>query len=189
MKVTMKGVLGNLLKLRHSQTSRNKKSSMWKNIYMFCLTKTWRLPKLLRTVRLLKLVQLATPALCHVRVRHKTQAYITCFYLRTPLQKPWDTIRSSKQTPPLFFFYKTAIWGSKHVFTPNDESTTSTLRLRQRSASATAWVWPFEYAVTDRCRSSQEKRCVSSQKIKCFAHILGVRAAIRGSLPGSTYCP
>ena len=102
MKVTMKGVLGNLLKLRHSQTSRNKKSSMWKNIYMFCLTKTWRLPKLLRTVRLLKLVQLATPALCHVRVRHKTQAYITCFYLRTPLQKPWDTIRSSKQTPPFF---------------------------------------------------------------------------------------
>ena len=52
------------------------------------------------------------PTLLYVRscARHKTQTYVTCFYLRTPLQKPWDTIRSSKQNP---VFTKLRFGGSK----------------------------------------------------------------------------
>jgi len=52
------------------------------------------------------------PPLLYVtsRARHKTQTYITCFYLRNPLQKPWDNIRSSKQNP---VFTKLRFWGSK----------------------------------------------------------------------------
>jgi len=44
------------------------------------------------------------------RARHKTQTYVTCFYLRTPLHKPWDTIQSSKQNP---VFTKLRFGGSK----------------------------------------------------------------------------
>jgi hypothetical protein len=134
-----------------------------------CPTQTWLLPTLPRTMRLLKLVQLATPVLCHVTCKAQNTDLHNLFLSTDPSAETLGQYTVIKTKPQCL--QNCGFGVQKQVFTPNDDSTTSTLRLCQISVNCHCMgvtLWIFGY----RQISFLVKRCVPSH--------LGVRAAIRG---------
>jgi hypothetical protein len=129
------------------------------------------------------------PPLCFVKSVcvpswHKTYAYVTCFDLHTALQKLVTLHDDQNKTLSL---HNCDLGGFKSRYLRQ-----MTQQHRHCACANSAWL-PLpgcdrlHMRSTARCRSSQIKRCVSSQKLIALAPILGVRDATGGFIPLYNY--